>query len=58
MAFGTTGFNGDTIAFWAEDVQAQNLLLRVKLPVDVSGNLSSIFDWPQSIESTDTLANF
>jgi 3',5'-cyclic AMP phosphodiesterase CpdA len=58
LAFGTTGFDGDTIAFWAEDVLAQNLLLRVKLPVDVSGNLSSNYDWPESIESIDTLANF
>ena len=58
LAFGNTGFNGDTIAVWEEEIQAQNLLLRVKLPVEVSGNLSSIFDWPESIESTDTLTNF
>lgn len=58
LAFGTTSFDGDTVAFWAEDVQAQNLLLRVRLPVEVSGNLSSISDWPDSIESTETLSKF
>jgi 3',5'-cyclic AMP phosphodiesterase CpdA len=58
LAFGSTGFDGDTVAFWAEDVQAQNLLLRAKLPADVSEHLSSINDWPATIESTTTLANF
>ena len=58
LAFGTTGFNGDTVAFWKEEVQAQNLLLRVALPDDVSGNLAAITDWPEIIESIQTLSNF
>ena len=58
LAFGTTSFDGDTVAFWAAEAQAQNLLLRVALPVDVSSNIDSIIDWPETIESVDTLANF
>jgi 3',5'-cyclic AMP phosphodiesterase CpdA len=58
LAFGTTGFNGDTVAFWAREVQAQNLLLRVALPDDVSANLAAIPDWPETIESIQTLSRF
>ena len=58
LAFGTTGFNGDTVAFWAEEVQAQNLLLRVALPEDVRANLASIPDWPATVESIQTLSHF
>ena len=58
LAFGTTGFNGDTVAFWAAEVQSQNLLLRVALPGDVSDKLAVIADWPETIESIQTLSNF
>jgi 3',5'-cyclic AMP phosphodiesterase CpdA len=58
LAFGTTFFAGDTIAFWAEDVQAQNLLLRVELPASVSSKLAAYDDWPTTVESVSTLANF
>jgi len=58
LAFGTTFFDGDTVAFWAEDVQAQNLLLRVKLPAGVSSSLAAYGDWPTTVESVSTLANF
>lgn len=58
LAFGTSGFDGDTVAFWSEDLQAQNLLLRVKLAEDVRGNLGTIDDWPDSVESIQTLSDF
>ncbi|MDG2045688.1 MAG: metallophosphoesterase [Halioglobus sp.] len=58
LAFGTTFFDGDTVTFWAREVQAQNLLLRVALPVDVSRNLATISDWPKTIESVHTLSHF
>jgi 3',5'-cyclic AMP phosphodiesterase CpdA len=58
FAFGTTFFAGDTVAFWAEDVQAQNLLLRVALPASVSTKLATYNDWPTTVESVSTLANF
>lgn len=58
LAFGTTGFNGDTVAFWAAEVQSQNLLLRVALPDDVNDNLAVVSDWPETIESIETLSNF
>lgn len=58
LAFGTTFFDGDTVAFWAEEVKAQNLLLRVALPEDVSRNLENFSDWPDTVESIDTLSHF
>jgi 3',5'-cyclic AMP phosphodiesterase CpdA len=58
LAFGTTDFNGDTVAFWAEEVQSQNLLLRVALPDGVSSNLAVVADWPETIESIQTLLRF
>lgn len=58
LAFGTTGFGGNTVAFWAQDVQSQNLLLRVALPDDVSSNLAAITDWPETIDSIQTLSKF
>ena len=58
LAFGTTFFDGDTVAFWEDEVQAQNLLLRVALPDDISSNLATISDWPNTIESIHTLSHF
>lgn len=58
LAFGFTGFDGDTAAYWAEDIQAQNLLLRLKLPADLNDKLSGISNWPTTIESVETLSNF
>lgn len=58
LAFGTTFFDGDTVAFWEDEVQAQNLLLRVALPDDISSNLATISDWPDTIESIHTLSHF
>lgn len=58
LAFGTTFFDGDTVAFWEEEVQAQNLLLRVALPDDISRNLAAISDWPDTVESIYTLSHF
>ena len=40
--------------FWAENTQAQNLLLRVKLPESVNVNLSQ-HEWSSTIESVETL---
>jgi 3',5'-cyclic AMP phosphodiesterase CpdA len=58
LAFGTTFFDGDTVAFWEKEVQAQNLLLRVALPDDISRNLAATSDWPDTIESVQTLSHF
>lgn len=58
LAFGDTGFDGDTVNFWSRDVEAQNLLIRLKLPDDISSNLSAFTDWPDVIESVQTLAGF
>lgn len=58
LAFGTTFFDGDTVAFWEDEVQAQNLLLRVALPDDISSNLATISDWPDTVESIHTLSHF
>jgi hypothetical protein len=58
LAFGTTFFDGDTVAFWAEESQLQNLLLRVELPASISNKLASYDDWPRKVESVDTLAKF
>lgn len=58
LAFGTTGFDGDTVAFWAEDVPAQNLLLRVKLPQDIVDKLAQMDGFSQQVESVDTLFRF
>jgi 3',5'-cyclic AMP phosphodiesterase CpdA len=58
LAFGNTGFDGNTEAFWAEDIQSQNLLLRLKIPADISDRLADITNWPTTIESVETLANF
>lgn len=40
--------------FWAEDTQAQNLLLRVKIPESVNVNLSE-YEWSSTVESVETL---
>ena len=58
LAFGTTFFNGDTEAFWQQEVEGQNLLLRIALPEDISRKLATIKDWPDTIESVQTLSNF
>ena len=58
LAFGTTFFDGDTVTFWEDEVQAQNLLLRVALPEAISRNLATISDWPDTIESIHTLSHF
>ncbi len=58
LAFGTTFFDGDTVAFWARDIQAQNLLLRVELSGSIGNKLASYNDWPRTVESVSTLANF
>jgi hypothetical protein len=46
------------VAFWEDEVQAQNLLLRVALPDDISSNLATISDWPDTVESIHTLSHF
>ena len=58
LAFGSPGSDVDTVAFWARDTQAQNLLLRVALPDDIRSNLEQISDWPEIVESVHTLSNF
>ncbi|MDG2271253.1 MAG: metallophosphoesterase [Halioglobus sp.] len=58
LAFGTTFFDGDTEAFWQQEVEGQNLLLRIALPEDISRKLATIKDWPETIESVQTLSNF
>jgi 3',5'-cyclic AMP phosphodiesterase CpdA len=58
LAFGYTGFDGNTSDFWARDVEAQNLLIRLKLPDDISSNISGFDDWATVIESLETLSAF
>jgi 3',5'-cyclic AMP phosphodiesterase CpdA len=58
LAFGHAGFDGNTIEYWSRDVEAQNLLIRLKLPDDISSNLSTFNDWPEVIESVQTLNAF
>lgn len=58
LAFGSPGFDGDTVAAWEADTQAQNLLLRVALPNDIRSNLEQVSDWPDIVESVHTLADF
>ncbi|CAA0081914.1 3',5'-cyclic adenosine monophosphate phosphodiesterase CpdA [Halioglobus japonicus] len=55
--FGTNGTYRDIAAVWAVDSQAQNLLLRVELPTDLSQNLQN-YTWPTTVESVETLNNF
>ena len=57
LAFGTTSFDGDTVAYWNADKVAQNLLLRLKLPEEISANLAAV-DWSERIESVETLSRF
>lgn len=58
LAFGATGFDGDTVRFWEDEVKSQNLLLRVAIQDDISSNLAAIHDWPETIDSVDTLSAF
>ena len=55
--FGSNGTYRDIAALWAIDVAAQNLILRVKMPTDVSASLDG-YAWPPRVESIDTLSNF
>jgi 3',5'-cyclic AMP phosphodiesterase CpdA len=45
----------DATDFWAADLQAQNLLLRLRLPDALRASLAR-FDWPARVESEETLA--
>ena len=58
LAFGTTGFDGDTVAFWREEIEAQNLLLRLAIPDELSDNLAAVDDWSTTVDSVETLAAF
>jgi 3',5'-cyclic AMP phosphodiesterase CpdA len=58
LAFGTSGFDGDTVSFWEEEVKSQNLLLRVAIHDEISDNLAAINDWPETIDSVETLSAF
>jgi len=58
LAFGTSGFDGDTVSFWEEDVKSQNLLLRVAIHDEISDNLAAIDDWPETVDSVETLSAF
>jgi hypothetical protein len=58
LAFGTSGFDGDTVSFWEEEVKSQNLLLRVAIHDEISDNLAAIDDWPETIDSVETLSAF
>ena len=55
-AFGPPN-DGDTVAYWAEESQSQNLLLRYKLDSALSNNLAA-HTWPGTIETIETLENF
>ena len=59
LAAGALSFAGfhstdDVDAYWQQDVQAQNLLLRIAIPAAVQNELSS-YEWPTRIESEQTL---
>jgi len=58
LAFGTSGFDGDTVSFWEEEVKSQNLLLRVAIHDEISDNLAAIDDWPETVDSVETLSAF
>ena len=58
LAFGTTGFDGDTVSFWGEEVKSQNLLLRLAIHGEISDNLAAIDDWPTTVDSLETLSAF
>jgi len=53
---GITDAYGDVEALWAEDLPAQNLLLRIPIPPEVHNELAK-HDWPTRIESEETLKN-
>jgi 3',5'-cyclic AMP phosphodiesterase CpdA len=53
--FGSVLSTGDVMAFWDEDVAAQNLLLRVPLSAGVEAALAQ-HQWPAVIESETTLS--
>ena len=58
LAFGTTGFDGNTVRFWEEEVTSQNLLLRVAIEDEIVDNMAAIDDWPETIDSVETLSAF
>lgn len=58
LAFGTTFFDGDTETFWQQEVEGQNLLLRIALPEDISRNLATIENGSDIVESVQTLSRF
>jgi 3',5'-cyclic AMP phosphodiesterase CpdA len=57
VSFSSYHNGGDVIAYWEEDVQAQNLLLRIHIPDAVRAELAK-HDWPTRIESEETLLPF
>ena len=57
MSFGGFHSSADVLAYWEADVQHQNLLLRVKISGALQDSLSE-HDWPDHIESEQTLATF
>ncbi|MBW1811210.1 MAG: metallophosphoesterase [Deltaproteobacteria bacterium] len=56
LAFGTVTSQGDVAAFWEDDLQFQNMLLRIAIPQALQTNLAS-YSWPTRIESEETLQN-
>jgi 3',5'-cyclic AMP phosphodiesterase CpdA len=58
LAFGTPGRDGDTVSFWENEVESQNLLLRVALHDEIGDNLAAIDDWPETVDSVETLSAF
>jgi 3',5'-cyclic AMP phosphodiesterase CpdA len=57
LAFGTIQSPGDVAGFWASDVKAQNLSLRIELPSELQDELAK-HDFDSRIESEETLAKF
>lgn len=55
--FGKNGTYRNIAALWATEIQAQNLLLRVQLPDNISHHLEQ-YSWFTTIESLETLNNF
>jgi hypothetical protein len=41
-----------------EEVKSQNLLLRVTIHDEISDNLAAIDDWPETVDSVETLSAF
>ncbi|MBW1810710.1 MAG: hypothetical protein JRJ87_21130 [Deltaproteobacteria bacterium] len=56
LAFGTVTSQGDVAAFLEDDLQYQNMLLRIAIPQALQTNLAS-YSWPTRIEPEETLQN-